>query len=286
MIWFSLSNSLLFYGWLWILFLLPLLRCYHHFWRLLSHFFLFCLQFDDCFCLCNPLDNALQCYFAFETSVTFKGSSHVPSLFFCDSIASSLFFQGSSEFYFLWFSESLFFSPLQWIFTGPMTFFLDVLLSACVLLTSLLKSQCNCNICWFDQHLSFVWQHICFYIHDVWFIFENSSPEFWKCIPGMLCLWTMFSALFWMIFFCLFCCCCTPFLLLSVQCSSRLFPIISKACDTLIISAELLISLSLLKSFLIFYSRSHRFILWWLVLLLSERFFFLTSSAPSSLNDE
>ena len=124
LIWFLLSNSFLFYGWLWILFFLPLLWCYHHFWRLLSHFFLFCLQFDDCFCLCNPLDNALWCYFAFETPVTFKGSSHVPSLFFCDSIALSLFFQGSFKFYFLWFFESLFFSPSQWIFTGLMIFFL------------------------------------------------------------------------------------------------------------------------------------------------------------------
>ena len=49
--------------------------------------------------------------------------------------------------------------------------------------------------------------------------------------------------------FCLFCCCCAPFLLLSVQCPSCLFPIISEACDTLIISAGLLISLFLLKSF-------------------------------------
>ena len=82
MIWFLLSNSFLFSGWLWILFLLPLFWCYYHFWRLLSHFFLFCLQFDDCFCFCNLLNNALQHYFAFETLVTFEVSTHVPSLFF------------------------------------------------------------------------------------------------------------------------------------------------------------------------------------------------------------
>ena len=50
-------------------------------------------------------------------------------------------------------------------------------------------------------------------------------------------------------FFIFFCCCCASFLLLSVQCPFHLFPIISEVCNTLIISAGLLISLFLVKSF-------------------------------------
>ena len=149
------------------------------------------------------------------------------------------------------FSDSLslcFSHPCNGFSLAPWHFSFDVLLSACVLLTSLLKSQCNCNICWFDQHLSFVWQHICFYICDVWFIFENSSPEFWKCIPECFasepCFqhysgWSFLSFLLLLHFI--------PVALCPMSFSS--IPIIFEACDTLIISAGLLISLSLLKSF-------------------------------------
>ena len=81
----------------------------------------------------------------------------------------------------------------------------------------------------------------------------------WKFIPWILEMHTwnalplnhVFSTILDDLFY-LFCCCCAPFLLLSVQCPSCLFPIISEACDTLIISAGFLISLSLLKTFWFF----------------------------------
>ena len=76
------------------------------------------------------------------------------------------------------------------------------------------------------------------------FIFWILEMHTWNALPLNHVFSTILDD-----FFCLFCCCCTSFLLLSVQCPSCLFSIISEACDTLIISAELLISLSLLKSF-------------------------------------
>ena len=197
---------------------------------------------------------------------SFKG---VLSFIFSDSLS-------------LWFSH-----PCYGFSLAPWHFSFDVLLSACVLLTSLLKSQCNCNICCFDQHLSFVWQHICF-LHTwcviyLWkFILLNFGNAYLECFASEPCFqhysgWSFLSFLL-LLHFIPVALCPMSFL--------HLFPIIFEACDTLIISAGLLISLSSVEIILIFYSQSHRFIFWWLVLLLSERFFFSTSSAPSSLNDE